>query len=57
MPPQWLRYSIGGAIFTRHASLFFYRGRELDDGGELVEGGGNMRSVTLRLPAEAERAS
>jgi hypothetical protein len=57
-----VRYTVGGAnvvgigTFPRHATLFFYRGRELDDGSELLEGGGKeMRFITLRAPADAER--
>jgi hypothetical protein len=56
------RYSVGGAnvvglgTFSRHSTLFFYRGRELDDGTGLLQGGGkDTRFVTLRSPADAER--
>ena len=57
-----VRYAVGGAnvvgigTFPRHSSLFFFRGRELDDGSGLLEGGGKeMRFITLRVPADAER--
>jgi hypothetical protein len=56
------RYAIGGAnvvgigTFTKHSALFFYRGRELDDGSGLLEGGGKeSRFITLRSPADADR--
>ena len=36
--------------------MFFYRGRELDDGSGLLEGSGkDSRFITLRAPADAER--
>jgi len=57
-----VRYAVAGAnvvgigTFPRHASLFFYRGRELDDSSGLLEGGGKeMRFITLRAPADAQR--
>jgi hypothetical protein len=57
-----VRYAVDGAnvvgigTFPSHASLFFYRGRELDDGSGLLAGGGkDMRFITLRAPADAER--
>jgi Domain of unknown function (DU1801) len=56
------RYSMAGAnvvgigTFPRHATLWFYRGRELDDGRGLLEGGGkDARFITLHSPADAER--
>jgi hypothetical protein len=56
------RYSIGGddvaglGTFSTYAALFFYRGRELDDGSGLLQGGGkNARFIRLRTPADAER--
>src|SRR5438105_8173339 len=46
----------GIGTFADHANLFFYRGRELDDGSGLLQGAGKeMRSITLRAPADAER--
>ena len=57
-----VRYAVGGknvvgiGTFPRHSTLFFYRGRELDDGSGLLEGSGkDSRFVTLRAPADAER--
>ena len=57
-----VRYAVDGAnvvgigTFPRHSTLFFYRGRELDDGSGLLEGSGkDSRFVTLRAPADAER--
>src|SRR5205085_11368862 len=41
-----VRYAVGGknivgiGTFARHSTLFFYRGRELDDGSGLLEGSG-----------------
>lgn len=56
------RYRAGGAnvvgigTFTDHLALYFYRGVELDDGSGLLQGGGKeMRFITLREPADAER--
>ncbi len=57
-----VRYSVGGVnvvgvgTFTNHSTLFFYRGRELDDGSGLLQGTGkDSRYVTLRGPADAEK--
>jgi len=57
-----VRYAVGGGnvagigTFPSHATLFFYRGRELDDGSGLLQGSGKeMRFITLRTPADAER--
>src|SRR5205807_2081299 len=56
------RYTVGGVnvvgvgAFTNHSALYFYRGRELDDGSGLLQGGGkDSRFVTLRSPADAGR--
>ena len=56
------RYALDGAnvvgigTFTNHSSLFFYRGRELDDGSGLLQGSGkDTRFITLRSPADADR--
>ena len=56
-----VRYATGGAnvigigTFTNHAAMFFYRGREIDDGSGALQGSGkDSRFVTLRSPAEAE---
>ncbi len=57
-----VRYAVGGenvvgiGTFPAHSTLYFYRGRELDDGSGLLEGGGKeMRSITLRSPADVEQ--
>jgi hypothetical protein len=57
------RYAVAGAnvagigTFLDHSTLYFYRGVELDDASGLLQGGGKeMRSITLRTPADAERA-
>jgi hypothetical protein len=57
-----VRYAVDGAnvvgigTFPRHSTLFFYRGRELDDGSGLLEGSGkDSRFITLKVPADAER--
>jgi hypothetical protein len=56
-----VRYAAGGAnvvgigTFPNHATIYFYRGRELDDGSGLLKGSGkDSRFVTLRSPADAE---
>ena len=53
------RYAVDGAnvvgigTYPGHSNLFFYRGRELDDGSGWLEGGGKeMRFITLRTPAD-----
>jgi hypothetical protein len=47
---------VGIGTFPKHASLFFYRGRELDDESGLLEGGGKQfRFIRLNAPADAER--
>ena len=47
---------VGIGAFRSHAALVFYRGRELDDGSGLLQGGGkDARFITLRAPADAER--
>ena len=57
-----VRYAVDGenvvgiGTFPGHSTLYFYRGRELDDGSGLLQGGGKeMRSITLRSPADVER--
>jgi len=57
-----VRYAVAGTnvvgigTFPNHATLFFYRGRELDDGSGLLQGSGkDARFITLRAPADAER--
>jgi hypothetical protein len=47
---------VGIGAFTRHASLVFYRGRELDDNSGLLQGGGKeARFITLSTAVDAER--
>ena len=47
---------VGIGTFTKHSAIFFYRGRELDDGTGLLQGRGkDTRFVTLRTPADAEK--
>jgi hypothetical protein len=57
-----VRYAVDGTnvvgigTFANHSTIFFYRGRELDDDGGLLKGSGkNSRFVTLSSPSEAER--
>ena len=57
-----VRYAVDGAnvvgigTFSNHSALFFYRGRELDDGSGLLKGSGkDSRFITLRAPADAEQ--
>lgn len=50
------RNVVGIGAFSEYAALVFYRGRELDDGSGLLQGGGkDARFITLRAPADAER--
>jgi hypothetical protein len=56
-----VRYAVDGenvvgiGTFPRHSTLFFYRGRELDDGSGLLQGSGkDSRFITLKAPADAE---
>jgi len=56
------RYSVGDrnvagiGAFSTYAGIFFYRGRELDDGSGLLQGSGkDARFMRLRSPADAER--
>ncbi|MEA2662953.1 MAG: hypothetical protein QOH08_2525 [Chloroflexota bacterium] len=47
---------VGIGTFPAYATLFFYRGRELDDGSGLLEGGGkDARFIRLGSPQDAER--
>ena len=57
-----VRYSVDSAnvvgigTFPNHSTMFFYRGRELDDGSGLLQGSGkDARFITLRSSADAER--
>lgn len=54
------RYRLGGAnvvgvgTFARHSTMFFYRGRELDEDEGILEGSGkDTRFVTLRTASDA----
>lgn len=58
------RYRVGGAnvigvgTFPRHSTIFFYRGRELDDGAGLLQGTGkDTRFVTVRSPEDVSSAA
>ena len=58
-----VRYAVDGAnvvgvgTFADHSTLFFYRGRELDDGTGLLQGGGkDSRFVTLRSASDVRAA-
>ena len=54
--PGAKNYVAGIGTFTSHATLFFYRGRELDDGSGLLQGSGkDTRFVTLRSASDAAR--
>jgi hypothetical protein len=47
---------VGVGTLTAHSMIFFYRGRELDDGTGLLQGGGKeMRFIKLISPADAGR--
>jgi hypothetical protein len=47
---------VGVGTLTAHSMIFFYRGRELDDGTGLLQGGGKeMRFIKLTSPADAGR--
>jgi hypothetical protein len=55
-----VRYAVDGVnvlgigTFASHSTIFFYRGRELDDGSGLLQGSGqDSRFITLRSPADA----
>jgi hypothetical protein len=57
-----VRYAVDGenvvgiGTFANHASMFFYRGRELDKGTGLLQGSGkDTRFITLRSPADVEQ--
>lgn len=48
---------VGIGTYTKHSTLYFYRGRELDDGSGLLQGSGkDARFMTLRAPADAKRS-
>jgi hypothetical protein len=46
---------VGVGTFSRHSTMFFYRGRELDPTGDLLRGSGkDTRFLTLRTAADAQ---
>lgn len=58
------RYAVDGEVvvtlgtFTKHASMFFARGSEIEDEQGLLEGTGkSLRYVTLRTPSDAKGAA
>ena len=57
-----VRYAVDGAnvvgigTFPDHSTLFFYRGRELDDASGLLQGSGkDSRFIALSSPADVAR--
>jgi hypothetical protein len=47
---------VGIGTFSTYATMFFYRGRELDDGSGLLEGNGkDSRFLRMRTPTDADR--
>ena len=55
-----VRYAVDGenvvgiGTFSRHSTMFFYRGRELDEDREVLQGKGkDTRFLTLRSTADA----
>jgi Domain of unknown function (DU1801) len=59
-----VRYAVDGhnvvgiGTFAEHSTIFFYHGRELDDGKGLLQGSGkDSRFITLRTPADASSAT
>jgi uncharacterized protein YdhG (YjbR/CyaY superfamily) len=50
-------YAVAIGAFSDHAALFFPQGRELEDGDGILAGDGKrFRFITLRSPADANRA-
>ena len=48
---------VGVGTLTAHSMIFFYRGRDLDDGTGLLQGGGKeMRFIKLTTPADPGRS-
>jgi hypothetical protein len=59
-----VRYAVDGenvvgiGTYPTYATIFFYRGRELDDQSGLLQGGGkDMRFIRLLSAADADRAA
>jgi len=49
-------YLVGIGTFPSYATIFFTRGRELDDGSGLLEGSGkDARFMRLREPKDADQ--
>lgn len=47
---------VGVGTFSQHATMFFYRGRALDDPSSLLQGSGvDSQFITLRSAADAVR--
>jgi hypothetical protein len=47
---------VGIGTFSTYATVYFYRGREIEDASEKLEGSGkDMRFIRLRTPADAAR--
>ena len=47
---------VGIGTFPTYATMYFYRGREIEDASGLLEGSGkDMRFTRLRTPADATR--
>jgi hypothetical protein len=47
---------IGVGTFSEHATLFFYRGRDLNDASGLLQGSGKeSQYITLRSASDAEQ--
>jgi hypothetical protein len=58
------RYAVDGEVvvtlgtFTKHATLFFARGSEIEDELGLLDGTGkSLRYITLRAPGDAKGAA
>jgi hypothetical protein len=49
---------VGVGTFSEHATLFFYRGRDLDDASGLLQGSGKeSQYITLRSASDAEQVA
>lgn len=49
-------YAVGIGTYPDHVLIFFPRGRELDDGSGLLQGGGKtFRFISVRTPGEVNR--
>jgi hypothetical protein len=59
-----VRYAVDGEVvvtlgtFSKHASMFFARGSEIEDEHGLLDGTGkSLRYITLRTPSDAKGAA